>query len=376
MILKNIALLGLALVAAAPTLAQETKTEYEFHPHWYVQGQFGAQQTLGEVSFGDLLSPNAQVSVGYNLNKYFGLRAGVNAWQSKAGWDQDKAQYNWKWSYVAPSVDAVANLSTLFFGFNPERPFVLSAFAGLGVNIAFNNDEAADVDAAIGALNHLPAGSHALRNLWDGTKVRMQGRLGLMADYRINDKFSVGAELQANLLNDNYNSKMAKNADWYFNALVGVKYTFGKSYSKKTVVVPAAVAPGQERVVEKIVEKEVLVPGEVKEIRVVEPLRQDVYFTINSTAVSLIEMQKVKDLAAYLKKYPEAKVTITGHADKDTGNARINKMLSEKRAQVVADVLVKQMGIDASRIIVEAKGDTEQPHAEPVLNRVSICIAK
>ena len=47
--------------------AQEAKTEYVFQPHWYVQGQFGAQYTLGEVSMGKLISPNAQLGVGYNF---------------------------------------------------------------------------------------------------------------------------------------------------------------------------------------------------------------------------------------------------------------------------------------------------------------------
>lgn len=77
-----------------------------------------------------------------------------------------------------------------------------------------------------------------------------------------------------------------------------------------------------------------------------------------------------------MKKYPDSKVTVTGYADKKTGNAKINRDLSIKRANAVADALRLQHGIDAERIKVEAKGDTEQPYAENDLNRVSICIAE
>ena len=87
-------------------------------------------------------------------------------------------------------------------------------------------------------------------------------------------------------------------------------------------------------------------------------------------------MTKVEDIVAYLKKYPEAKVSVTAYADKGTGNAKLNQMYSERRAKIVYDLLINKFGIDASRITTEAKGDTEQPYEENDLNRVSICVAE
>ena len=243
-------------------------------------------------------------------------------------------------------------------------------FVGLGANIAFGNDEAADVNTALGGVTNY---AENLSLLWDGTAVRLQGRTGFMADYSINDRWSLGLELQANLINDNYNSKAADNADWFFNGLVGVKYNLGKPSQKKEVAVPAT----PERIIERVVERVVEKPAPVQQAaQVVEPLRRDVFFTINSTAITAAEMQKVKDIADYLKKYPNATVEITGYADKGTGNATINKNLSAKRAQAVVDVLTKNYGVSASRIKSDSKGDTEQPFEESILNRVSICIAK
>ena len=107
-----------------------------------------------------------------------------------------------------------------------------------------------------------------------------------------------------------------------------------------------------------------------------QPMRRDVFFVINSTSISDVEALKVKEIAEYLKKYPEAKVEITSYSDKGTGNATINKRLSDKRASVVKNSLVNDYGISSSRISTESKGDTAQPFEKNDLNRVSICIAK
>lgn len=365
-------------VAALGVSAQEAETEYAFKPHAYVQAQVGAQYTLGEIGFGKLISPNAQIGVGYNFNKVIGARFVVNAWQSKAGTDFRGTTYKWKWNYIAPAVDATFNVSNLISGVNPCRLVDVTAFVGVGVNIAMNNDEAADVYNELAntyGTSILPSGYEGrgqnLRYLWDNTSARMLGRLGLAADFKVSKKLSVGLEFAANFLSDTYNSKKAGNTDWYYNALAGVKYTFGDTHTAKKIEKAAPEIIYRDRIVEKIVEKPVEVVKPSK-----DPLRIDVFFTIASTKLVGSEAQKVNEIANYLKKYPEAKVTITGYADKGTGNAKINNALSEKRANIVKDELVKKYNIAADRIITDFKGDTVQPFDVEVLNRVSICVAE
>ena len=77
-----------------------------------------------------------------------------------------------------------------------------------------------------------------------------------------------------------------------------------------------------------------------------------------------------------MKKYPESKVTLSGYADKGTGNARINLRLSEGRVNYVANCLRNEFGIEAERIFTEFKGDTVQPFADNDSNRVTICVTK
>ena len=150
---------------------------------------------------------------------------------------------------------------------------------------------------------------------------------------------------------------------------------------KTTKQVEKKVCTGPEKVVEKIVEKIVEKPVEKivyrdREVIKVEPLRKDIFFTISNTTVSRAELPKVEDIAAYLNKYPNAKVTITGYADKGTGSAKINEKLAKKRSEIVAELLQNKFGIASDRIKVESKGDSVQPFEQNDLNRVSICVAE
>ena len=382
-------LLFLGVLSAQAQAQQQGTTEYDFNPHWYVQLQpLGLQYTLGELDFGDLSHYNIQAAAGYNFNKVLGTRLSVNAWSSKAGIDIDQStdptrtapktfQGEWKWNYVAPSLELTCNFSNAFFGYKHDRLFTLSGFIGVGANIAWSNDEAQDVNRSLvqwlgrGGTLTVPADQN-LEYLWDGTKVNVTGRAGLMGDFRINDRFSAGIEVNANVLSDKYNSKKAGNADWYFNALAGVKMNLGPTYT--TRIIPP-VEP-EIRYVDKIVEKIVEVPGKPQTIIKTAPLRRDIFFRINSTKIRPTETAKVADIANYLTENPEAKVVMTGYADKGTGNASINARLAAGRAEAVKNMLVKTYNIPESRITYDSKGDTVQPFSENDKNRVTICIAE
>ena len=376
--MKKAILSCLMLIAGLSASAQEQKgtTEYVFEPHWYVQVQpLGAQYTLGERGFGDLISYNVQAAIGRQFTKLWGARLAVNAWQSKGGSEYEtyNKKYDWKWKYVAPSIDGTLNLSNLIAGFNPKRVFDLSAFAGIGLNIGFSNGDAATANTQI--KNDLGlTGYEPLAYLWDGTKVRLFGQFGLNGDFKVSDKVSIGLELSANTLNDKYNSKKAGNWDWYFNALAGVKIALGNTYTTRFIPAPEPEIRYVEKIVEKIVEVPAPAPAETA-ATAAEPLRRDIFFAIGKTIIRKSEQQKVNDVVEYLKANPEAKVNVTGYADAGTGNDRINDRLAAGRADVVVKAL-KKAGISASRISYDSKGARVQPFADNDSNRVSIVIAE
>ncbi|MBQ0073017.1 MAG: OmpA family protein [Prevotella sp.] len=362
--------------------APESKIVHKVVPGWYIQAQIGGQYTLGETTFGKLVSPNAQLGVGYNFGKVIGARFTVGAWQSKAASNIMGHEYKWKWNYVAPMIDATFNISNLISGVNPKRLVDVSVFVGGGVNIGFNNQEAQAIDAEIvntwgdPFVAYAPFQDQYLRLLWDGTKVRGVGRIGAIADFKVSKHVSVNAEINANCLIDNYNSKKAGNSDWYFNGLIGAKYTFGKVYKSQKVELPKQIVY-KEKIVEKIVEK----PVEVKVVDTVKvasrpKLHVEVFFNLAAYKLLGSDAMKVREAANYLKKYPDAKLTIVGLCDKGTGTDEINNPLSEKRANLVKDILVKEYGIPADRIEAIGKGSTIQPYDIPELNRVAICDAE
>lgn len=378
--MNKILLAGAMLFASASMMAQETVTEYTYNPNWYIQGQFGGQETLGESSFGHLFNPNAQIAVGYNFTPSFGLRLAVNGWQSRGALDftpyaagSATQCYNWKYNYVAPTLDAVVNLTNLIGGYNPNRVVDFNFLAGVGANIAFNNDDA--VAASTALVNQ---GADPLALLWDGTKARFVGQFGLGLDFNVSQHVALGIELMANVLPDGYNSKQAHNADWYFNGLVGIKYTFGKKYTAttRTIEVPVAEPQIVERIIERVVEAPAPVTQAVEEVKS-EILRRDVFFRINTSTISKDEMNKVTEVADFLKNHPNAKVEITGYADKGTGTMAINLRLSKQRAQIVANTLKNKYGIPADRMIVKSMGEEAfQPYSDPVDNRVAICVCE
>ena len=337
----------------------------KFKSHAFINLQGGAQYTLGEAKFKDLISPNVQAAIGYQFTPVFAARIQANAWQSKGGWSAttNESLKNYKYKYVAPGIDFMFNLSNLFCGWNPDRVFNVTAFLGGGANIAFDNDEVNEVAKAVGA----DLGQYELEYVWDGTKVRPFGRAGLQLGFRLSDAVHFLIEGNANILSDKYNSKKAGNPDWYFNALAGFRINLGKSRLVETHDIYRDV------VVYDTIYKEVVVDDGSD--RIAEDIRRDVFFQRNKTNIEETEVIKIKDIADYLNKYPRATVSIKGYADAGTGNDRINDRLAQQRADVVVKSLIEDYGISADRISYDSFGARVQPFAENDLNRVSICIA-
>jgi len=376
-------LCALVLLPAAPVWAQQAGDdgveyvyeEVEFRPHLFLEAGVGAQYTLGEARFKDQLSPNAQIALGYQLTSWLGGRLQVNGWQSRGGWNgygSPSFTQAYKYKYVAPGIDVMLNLSNLILGWNPDRLFTLSVFAGGGANIAFDNQEV--IAIARGLYDKT---AYRLEYLWDGTRVLPYGRAGLQAAFRLSDRLSLSVEGNANILSDKYNSKRADNPDWYFNALVGVRVNLGPTYTSTALAPPAEVVEPVPMVqVERVEEPAPEPRPQQPQQQTIEPLRRDVFFLINRYDIRPVEQQKVREIAEYLHRYPRTRVTVTGYADAGTGNDQINDRLAAQRADAVLRELRDRYNIEGERIFYDYKGARIQPFEENNLNRVAICVAE
>ena len=369
---KLLLLLGLLFSTSICTFAQQDEEKRLvslgqdfFVPHWFMSLHAGAAYDVGEAKFSKLLSPGAQASLGYHFTPLFATRLSIGGWEARNRYAYPSEKY--KWNFIQPAVDAMLDITTLIDGWKPDRFFRLYAFAGIGLNISFNNDDAVNASQRM-------ANSYKLRELvqltpnyfeklWEDSRLNPVVRAGIGADFQITEDVSFGAEVNANMLPDHFNSKLGKhdNKDWHFNAMVGIRFTIGKDHGRteptyQTVHKP--VEPKEPKFVDVPVEK--------------ISFNVNIYFVINQSVIRTNQMAKLRSLIHYLNEHPKAFVRLSGFADKDTGTPEINMRLSVERSQVVSQFL-QNAGIEEWRIRRFAKGDRVQPFDIPEDNRVCIC---
>jgi outer membrane protein OmpA-like peptidoglycan-associated protein len=288
------------------------------------------------------------------------------------------------------------DLTSMFGGFNHRRVANVYMFAGVGVVGAFNNKQAVAL-----------AENYVFDYLWDGSKCFAAGRFGLGIDFRCSDRFSVGLEGNANFMSDKFNSKAAKNVDWHFNLLAGLTYRFGKNYQpskayaeakakEEAARVAAEKAAAEKAAAEKAAaekaaaekaaaekaaaekaaaEKAAAEKAAAERAAIAKANSIEASFVIGSYKIRSTEAKKIDTLAMWLNEHKDYSVLVVGYADKQTGTPSINMDLSKKRAEAVQKRLVSK-GVEAERVVVDAKGDTEQLSAEPAKNRVVLCIVQ
>ncbi|MDO9154737.1 MAG: OmpA family protein [Paludibacter sp.] len=93
-----------------------------------------------------------------------------------------------------------------------------------------------------------------------------------------------------------------------------------------------------------------------------------VYFDFDKVDSDAEALRTIQLVAERMKANPTTTVEIRGYAD-FIGGIPYNQKLSQRRADVVKDKLVKEYGIDASKIIANGKGKLFEPKKAYRLNR-------
>lgn len=372
-------LLAAALFATAFSVhAQEAPENYIGYPYAFIGLQGGVQETATHTyNNWKLFTPTASVSVGVHFTPVIAARIHVNGIWNKSGISSDYRDfdYTYKYKYVTSDLDAMINLVNLFSK-DKFRPFNIYLIGGVGLNYAWDNENVPALRNYISTTNSRARMSHNFR-------------VGGMLDLRVARNWSVNLEVDANSLSDRYNSKISGSDDWQFTAQLGLTYRFGLPHKVKgdpnshIFVDPSTlgtntvtghantdvnITPAPAPVV-------VTVPDSV-EVQKPVNIRRDIFFAIRETEVAASQEAKLKEVVDWLKKHPEAKVSVTGYADKGTGQADSNARYAKQRAEVVTKELIKR-GVKASRITTDSKGDTVQPFpTDNDKNRVTIVIAE
>lgn len=358
-----------SLSAMAQSYAEEEAYElgYKPQPYGFIQLQGGAGTTFSNIdNFSSYLSPTASVGIGAMFSHAVGARIHVNAWESKGGLHFGSDISNYKFNYVNTNLDVMLNLVNLFRKSN-NNLFNVYLIGGVGLNYAWNNDDFTKLTSAA-------TPNEDINNAWGkGTSRKsLLGhniRAGLLLDFNVHKHWNVGLEVDANSLDDRFNSKFNNADDWMLTAQLSVTYKFGhKKVTRPTPEPVAPVAPVHE---ETVVPAVAVAKPAVQD----EPINETIFFEIRVVDTAENYQAVVDRVAAWCKKYPNKTVTIDGYADKGTGNAKVNNAYAEQRAKNFAAAL-KAKGISEEQMIVGHHGHSIQPFAENDKNRCVVVVGK
>lgn len=370
---KFLMVLALASVSVAGMAQDETPVKKysvatnNFWSNWFISAgfQYGASYSAYEHKLAEGLSNNPfkdfrrDMGVSVAIGKWFtpglGLRTkGTYFFNGHNATTADASNAEVKFMNIQEQ--ALFNLSNLLFGYNPTRVWNFIPYVGAGFMRNFT-DNVNTVGWSVGLYNTFRLSKHIGIQLDLGYKI---------ADY----EFFGTAEKYG---------EYASKADRYFSAELGLVFNLGKSTWEKTPDVEAIKALSQSQIdalnaqladaqnenarLNDMIKNhkcpEVAKAVTVKEV-VAAPV--SVFFNIGKSKIaSRKDIQNVKELAE-IAKANGSKLVVTGYADSKTGSAGFNQTLSQKRAEVVADELVK-LGVNRDNIEVVAAGgvDTLSP---------------
>lgn len=155
------------------------------------------------------------------------------------------------------------------------------------------------------------------------------------AKYFFTDNFYARAGVEAQYNIDQGDTEWAPS--------VGIGMNFGGGSAPAAEVVEAAPAP----VAEPVAAEE---PMELVRVEL------DVKFDFDKSNVKEESYGDIKNLADFMKQYPQTTTVVEGHTD-SKGTDAYNQSLSERRANAVRDVLVNQYGVEANRVNAAGYGE-------------------
>ena len=357
---------AVSLLCGVSTAAMAQDNKEEFKPYWFAGVQGGVQTTFTNYNSLKLLTPQFALQFGRWFAPEFGARLHVMGYDQKGGiaegqFGLDKQTYKFK--ACTADIDFLFNMSNILCPQRSCKDFNWILLAGFGSNYSWDYDEFKTLAYNNDFLSNHPA----YHDQVCGTKhSTFNGRLGTAFEYDVTNSLSLNLELQANYKNDLYNLKTNDKNDWQAAAFIGVTFKIGKA--KKAPAPVQEVEPVYETRVDTVWYDDT----SYKTVEAEASLRRDIHFDIRKNGP--ISQQTVSEIVDFVKNNKDVKVTVTGYADKGTGNKRVNMKYSKKRAEALTDALVKA-GVPAEIITTEWKGDTVQPFADNDANRATITVA-
>lgn len=409
--MRKILFLTVLLLSVGAVKAQDLsvvtivdKDEYvvgDFWSNWYLSGGAGVSlpiQRSASHKYFDLDPSFAfSVSLGKWITPFVSLRANYS-YSTLKGNDYTKG-VNVKTGTTALSgnfsvfsADAMLNLSALIWGYNENRVYQLMPYVGAGLGRIHGSSKTTANDNIFKAVP----------------------TVGIVNDFRICNSLSVMCDINASLVNGKYygSSSSAKVAP--INITAGLTYYFGRNARKfKTVqtsnsyLALASVVGLLEGKINNLEYENAASNAEISNLKDAlnkaksekadRPARTEgqggakgqggssgkgkvifentpvaVFFNINSAAMSVQDIARLKYVAEAMKEQSSTKFVINGYADSETGTPAYNQKLSNERANAVYDVLVKTYGVNPSQLNPMGRGAVADKFDISYLNRFAV----
>ena len=375
---SKLVILSLLLAGAAVTANAQTKEKFtseRFKDNIFISVGGGAQVCVNpdnsDYGLGKAITPLIHVSLGKWVNPTWGFRGQVaGLWSTlnskhlngvetitgnQTTWYKIKNK-----KYFTLRADALYNLSNSICGYNPDRLFTLSVFAGPGLTFAKTYGDQDKLNALI------------------------NGSVGLMGQFNVNDYWDINIEARGEVSPSIFGKYSNAYTDGAVSLTAGVTYTFGgKKFISCNGVDQDAINDEVNRYRSQLEKtkadldaaKRALanVKPEVREVvkTVQVPGPRAVFFKIGKATIDDYGLVNLKLAAKVMKENLNKKYKIAGYADKATGSVALNKKLADKRAQAVYDALVKE-GVHKYQLEVIGYGGTDNMFGKNFLNRVVI----
>ena len=353
-----LAMCGLSMGSMAQETTADPVEKYSvatnsFWSNWFVQvgadwNAFYSNQEHGQgLSRSPFKSfratPGFSVAIGKWFTPGLGLRTKFSGVWGRTVVDENKHS-NHIWTL---NENVLFNLSNMLYGYNPNRVWNFVPFVGAGIN----------------------------RNCC-ADRYAMNLSAGILNTFRVSKHVGIHLELGWNYAEEDFDAvkpdgkggRIWEGKDNKLYAELGLTFNLGKASWDKTPDVDAIKALSQAQIdalnaqlndanaenarLKNLLAQKKDATAAVKEY-VGTPV--SVFFNINKSVIaSKKDLVNVKNMAEYAKDN-NANLLVTGYADSATGKPAYNQKLSEKRAETVANELVK-MGVSRDQITTEAKG--------------------
>ena len=385
-LLIALAFAGVSLGASAqdsdPVLKYSVATN-SFWSNWFVQvgGDFNSwisDQEHGRgldggdhygLFAGDRTSWGGAIALGKWFTPGIGLRTKLQAWNAKQVGPQNPTS---KFNYWTLNEQVMLNLSNLLCGYNPTRVWNVIPFFGGGISRNCDDNFYA-MQLSVGLQSSWRLCKHAniyVEAGWNRLEEDFDGAYG-------------------NTLKDSHVNRGWEDKDNNLYAEVGLTFNLGKSTWEKTPDVDAIKALAQSQIdalnaqlndanAENARLKSLLAAKKdepvANDVKAYYNAPLSVFFNLNKYNIaSRKDLVNVKNLAEYAKEN-NSNLVVTGYADSATGSAPYNQKLSERRAETVANELVK-MGVSRDQITTEGKGGVKDLSPVSYNRRASVKIA-